>query len=164
MKVLFISDELPERIAGSCNGYVIEKILRTQSLWDRSREPQITAADGSVSHKQYNGLDTVSINPQGQRKTETHNSLGEVVTVTDNLGGQTHYRHDALGQLTTMRDANGNQTQLVYDALGRKLSMNDWSQEEPMMSTVSGGRTPRGPQPESMPCTSLVDAGSGRVS
>ena len=89
------------------------------------RPIQITAADGSVSHKQYNGLQTVSINPQGQQKTEIHNSLGEVVTVTDNLGGQTHYSHDALGQLVGMTDANGNQTQLVYDALGRKLSMND---------------------------------------
>ena len=76
-----------------------------------------------MSHKQYNGLQTVSINPQGQQKTEIHNSLGEVVTVTDNLGGQTHYSHDALGQLVGMTDANGNQTQLVYT--GRKLSMND---------------------------------------
>ena len=80
------------------------------------RPIQITAADGSVSHKQYNGLQTVSINPQGQQKTETI-SLGKWLLLPI-IGGQTHYSHDALGQLVGMTDANGNQTQLVYDAWG----------------------------------------------
>ena len=88
--------------------------------------------DGSSQSTDYNGFVTTYTNAKGQVKKETHNALGELVSVEDNLGTKVYYGYDAQGNLETTRHDNGTSGQgddtviaMEYDLLGRKTSMND---------------------------------------
>ena len=88
--------------------------------------------DGSSQSTDYNGFVTTYTNAKGQVKKETHNALGELVSVEDNLGTKVYYGYDAQGNLATTRHDNGTSGQsddtiiaMEYDLLGRKTSMND---------------------------------------
>ncbi|MAY39865.1 FG-GAP-like repeat-containing protein [Spongiibacter sp.] len=88
--------------------------------------------DGSSQSTDYNGFVTTHTNAKGQVKKETHNALGELVSVEDNLGTKVYYGYDAQGNLETTRHDNGTSGQgddtviaMEYDLLGRKTSMND---------------------------------------
>ena len=89
------------------------------------RPTATTAPDGSESSSSYQGYQISHTNAAGQTKTESYNSLGEIIQVTDNNYSSADYQHDTAGQLVVMIDSAGNRTELAYDSLGRKLSMND---------------------------------------
>ena len=89
------------------------------------RPTATTAPDGSQSSSSYQGYQISHTNAAGQTKTESYNSLGEIIQVTDNNYSSADYQHDTAGQLVVMIDSAGNRTELAYDSLGRKLSMND---------------------------------------
>ncbi|WP_444889448.1 RHS repeat-associated core domain-containing protein [Microbulbifer sp. DLAB2-AA] len=79
----------------------------------------------------YQGFTTVSLNPEGQSKTETKNAIGELITVVDNLGGRLEYQYDAQGNLRYVHklgspsDPHNLITEIKYDLLGRKTEMRD---------------------------------------
>ncbi|MCA0899162.1 FG-GAP-like repeat-containing protein [Microbulbifer agarilyticus] len=79
----------------------------------------------------YDGFTTVTTNPKGQTKTEKKNAFGELVEVTDHLGGRITYGYDAQGNLKTLNshgspsDPHNIVTTLTYDIVGRKIAMDD---------------------------------------
>jgi len=50
-------------------------------------------------------------------------SLGEPITVTDNLNEVTHFRYDGRGNLTSVMDASGNVTQFTYNLADQRTSV-----------------------------------------
>lgn len=98
----------------------------TISDYDELGRPyQIEDADNSITTYLYQGLTTHATNPKGQVKTETKNSQGQLVSVTDALGFVTTFTYDPFGNLTRTIDPNGNQIVNTYDARGRKVAMDD---------------------------------------
>lgn len=95
------------------------------------RNTRITAPDGSVTLTSYNGYKTqVTVDATGKAltKTEERNSLGNLVRVTDHLGGTVTYGYDPLGNLTRATTSAGGKTasvRMCYDKLGRKIGMHD---------------------------------------
>jgi len=88
--------------------------------------------NGAWSSTTYAGLTTTITSDGGsavggsQDRIEVRNEIGEVVTVTDNLGGVTQFNYDYQGNLRTMTDNPGsNVTVMTYDELGRKRTMDD---------------------------------------
>ncbi|MBY6212820.1 hypothetical protein KUV95_14780 [Microbulbifer agarilyticus] len=79
----------------------------------------------------YDGFTTVTTNPKGQTKTEKKNAFGELVEVTDHLGGRITYGYDPQGNLKTLNshgspsDPHNIVTTLTYDIVGRKIAMDD---------------------------------------
>jgi len=79
----------------------------------------------------YNGLTSVTTNPKGQTKTEVKNELGELVSVTDDLGGRIQYQYDTEGNLRyattlgSLSEPRNVTVEMQYDHLGRKSAMND---------------------------------------
>lgn len=77
----------------------------------------------------YTGFTIVTTNDGGstgssQSKTEVRNEIGEVKSVTDNIGGITTYTYDHQGNMKTMV-SDGNTTTINYDVLGRKEDVDD---------------------------------------
>lgn len=95
------------------------------------RNTRITAPDGSVTLTSYIGYKTqVTVDAMGKAltKTEERNSLGNLVKVTDHLGGTVTYGYDPLGNLTRATTSAGGKTvsvRMCYDKLGRKIGMHD---------------------------------------
>ncbi|MBN1377806.1 MAG: VCBS repeat-containing protein [Gammaproteobacteria bacterium] len=97
----------------------------------------------STSTMEYDGYVTINRNAHNQARTEQRNSLGELMQVTDAMGGQLRYNYDANGNLVHIEVigndlANGAPGSIVttvdYDDMGRKLAMSDpdkgnWSYE-----------------------------------
>ncbi|MDX1705554.1 RHS repeat-associated core domain-containing protein [Pseudidiomarina sp.] len=59
-------------------------------------------------------------NPQGQTRSESYDSLGNLTQVTDELGFITSYQnYDALGNVGTIIYPDGTKTEYTYDVRGR---------------------------------------------
>jgi RHS repeat-associated protein len=75
------------------------------------------------------GFTTTTVNGAGQRKIETHDALGNLVSVTDHLAGTIKYTYDLAGNLRTAVTNAPNVSpvtvQMCYDKLGRKVAMHD---------------------------------------
>ena len=94
------------------------------------RATQVTNANGDSETVSYSGYNTVKTNAKGHRTTETHNALGQLVQVTDNLNNTIEYQYDLQGNLTrTLQSASDTSAQaattITYDRLGRKTGMDD---------------------------------------
>ena len=84
----------------------------TTTAYDYLGRPvSITLPDNSVSSMSYNGNTTTSTNSASQAKTETRNGLGQLVKVTDHLGGVIEYEYNFYGSLLTA----------THDLLGKVL-------------------------------------------
>jgi RHS repeat-associated protein len=63
--------------------------------------------------------------PNGNEIAFAYNSLNQVITETDALGGQQSFAYDAAGNLTSHTDANGHTTAYAYDGKNRLISRTD---------------------------------------
>ncbi|MCB1616689.1 MAG: VCBS repeat-containing protein [Pseudomonadales bacterium] len=106
----------------------------TTPLWNTvvhdamGRMVSATQADGRVDTVTYNGLTNIShmdINGKNQSKTTVSDSLGNLVSVTDNDNNTLGYEYDSLGNMTKLVDPDGNTTLITYNELGQKDSMDD---------------------------------------
>ena len=84
--------------------------------------------DNSWGKTHYNNFDKVSENYKLQQRTETMNSLGELVSTLDELGGGVTYTYDRFGNLATMTNVDGSITQTLYNDVGQKYYMSDPNQ------------------------------------
>ena len=88
--------------------------------------PDPVATNGvAVTTITYSGLVTTTTNPRNQTNTETRDSQGQVVKVTDALGSVLVRQFDAFGNLVTTIDQYGNATSAKYDLRGRKWALSD---------------------------------------
>ncbi|GAB6096176.1 hypothetical protein JCM14469_24290 [Desulfatiferula olefinivorans] len=106
----------------------------TQTVFDnRGRVVSMTSPDttyGTVTAlMEYNGLSITSVDPDGKRKTEKKNYLGQLVEVIEhglnNIQFHTYYNYNIAGDLLSVVDHLGHVTSITYDSLGRKTSMTD---------------------------------------
>lgn len=93
------------------------------------RLTKVTTPDGSISTSAYNDYATTITNPLNQTRTETRNGLGQLVRVSDFLGGRIDYAYDLTGGLltatTTSAENQSVAVRMCYDKLGRKIAMFD---------------------------------------
>ena len=100
--------------------------LYTRFTYDvLGRVTQTVNPDNTTVSIDYDGLTTTTTNSENQKVTKLVNSLGEVMQVTDNLGGVVHNTDDAYGDPLSITDSMGNVTTFIYDALGHKTSIHD---------------------------------------
>src|SRR5690606_37523099 len=73
----------------------------TENVYDLlGRSKAIILPDGtSGGTTTYNGYETTTTNALNHAKTEVRNVLGELVRVTDNIGGTIDYQYDLGGNL-----------------------------------------------------------------
>lgn len=89
-------------------------------------DPTASATGGvAVTTISYQDLTTVMTNADGQSTSETRNSLGQVVLVTDAAGGELVRQFDAFGNLVTTIDQLGNTSTANFDIRGRLYAVND---------------------------------------
>jgi YD repeat-containing protein len=84
-----------------------------------------TYPDSTTTQHAFHGLVTVDTNANGQTRTTTKNSQGNVVAVTDAASHTTSYVYDPFDKLIKTTDAAGNVVSATYDVRGRKLTSND---------------------------------------
>jgi RHS repeat-associated protein len=92
-----------------------------------------TYPDWTTTHHAYHGLVTIDTNANGQTRTTTKDSQGNVVTVTDLKPGDTDpsarttttYAYDPFGKLVSTTDAVNNIVAATYDVRGRKTDSHD---------------------------------------
>jgi RHS repeat-associated protein len=92
-----------------------------------------TYPDLTTTHHAYHGLVTVDTNANGQTRTTTKDSQGNVVIVTDLKPGDTDpsarttttYAYDPFGKLISTTDALNNNSYATYDKRGRKTASDD---------------------------------------
>ncbi len=77
-------------------------------------------------------IQAVGIVGQERHSFYTYDSDGNLLSVTDPLGGITRFEYDATGNQTKITDANNAVTENTYDALGR------------LLTTITGVGGPRG--------------------
>ncbi|POP51522.1 FG-GAP-like repeat-containing protein [Zhongshania marina] len=99
-------------------------------VYDQLGRPVTTVnADGRYDTVNYNGLTVIStMNIYGwpQKKTETRDSLGNLIQVKDTANRLLQYEYDAFGQMTAITPVTlSPATTISYDVLGRKSSMDD---------------------------------------
>ncbi|AWZ10381.1 laminin G [Streptomyces sp. ICC4] len=80
---------------------------------------------------------TISKSPAGRTTTATHNTAGEVLTVTDPLGGITKSAYDGLGRTTETTDATGRKTTTAYNVLGQPTATTDFGTGTTALRTAS---------------------------
>lgn len=93
-----------------------------------------------------NGVDkgiTTTFAYTGDGTPVTTPSLGQPLTVTDNLGNVTHMRYDAQGQTVAAIDALGNETDSSYNENGGTVSLG--SQHSTVFTGYTGVGTGSGP-------------------
>lgn len=73
----------------------------------------------------YDGLTSTTYNDKGQSRREEKNANGQLVRITDSVGGRLVHQHDAFGNLRLTVDALGNRIALTHDLRGRKTELND---------------------------------------
>lgn len=93
------------------------------------RVTEIVQADLSKETYQYSGYLKTITNDLDQTKVEEKDFLGNLIKVTDNMGGWIDYTYDVDGKLETATTdgpgVNPVQVKLCYDDLGRKVAMHD---------------------------------------
>jgi RHS repeat-associated protein len=96
-----------------------------------NRPIKITSADNTETTNTYTGYKSLVVADSTGKKltrTEERNSFGNLVKVTDHMGGTITYGYDPLGNLTSATTAASGKTVVVrmcYDKLGRKIGMHD---------------------------------------
>ncbi|KLN58859.1 hypothetical protein WH96_20785, partial [Kiloniella spongiae] len=84
-----------------------------------------TDLNGAVTTTAYSGLSVTITTPLQETESRKSNARGELVLVTDTMGGTIAYAYDAFGNLTSTTDAKNNTVTIAYDKLGKKLNMDD---------------------------------------
>ncbi|WP_053006195.1 RHS repeat domain-containing protein [Kiloniella spongiae] len=84
-----------------------------------------TDLNGAMTTTAYSGLSVTITTPLQETESRKSNARGELVLVTDTMGGTIAYSYDAFGNLTSTTDAKNNTVTIAYDKLGRKLNMDD---------------------------------------
>nr|WP_308434583.1 LamG-like jellyroll fold domain-containing protein [Streptomyces melanogenes] len=69
---------------------------------------------------------TTSTTPASHATTATYNPAGDLLTVTDPLGGTTKADYDGLGRTIQSLDATGRKSTMAYDALGNETTRSDY--------------------------------------
>jgi uncharacterized repeat protein (TIGR01451 family) len=130
----------------------------TQTDYDAlGRTVQVTAPGNIVSSIAYEGLATISTDPDGRSTRQIADKLGRLSQVQEysQEGGNqvlyatTSYSYDVADRMTRVVDAEGNTTDLSYDWLGRKIGMDDpdmgvWSYTYDPLGTLSHQTDARG--------------------
>ena len=80
---------------------------------------------GAITSVAYEGLTTKVTNPESQLTTYDRDSIGRMVKVTDDLGGETEYEYNAFDQLTKVWDPANATTTIAYNNRGDKTSLID---------------------------------------
>jgi RHS repeat-associated protein len=108
--------------------------ISSYSVWNESQydvygrvtqtEVQKTdSAAGKITTYSYNGMSATETDTSTSKvKTTVKNSLGNIVSVSDNLGGTIDYKYFANGNLKESI-CNGSTTQITQDGWGRKKSL-----------------------------------------
>ena len=78
----------------------------------------------------YSGYSSTTTNMAGQTKSELKNAMGDLIQVTDNIGGTISYAYDAQSNLRQVHqqgngDAPNAPIYICYDQQGRKIAMRD---------------------------------------
>jgi RHS repeat-associated protein len=89
------------------------------------RSPSQSGGGFDLSTYSYQGLTLSSTNAKTQTRTEVHDGMGKLRSVTDALAHSTAYVYDAFGSLVRVTDAKGNQVVVGVDMLGRKTLLDD---------------------------------------
>ncbi|WP_170328201.1 PKD domain-containing protein [Ruegeria arenilitoris] len=88
--------------------------------------------DGNIVLYDANGLQTATVDPQGNRKEYAYDDLGRLATITDQVGGVTSFAYEELGRLASVTYPDGRVTSFAYDDAG---NLNEVT--EPVGSKVS---------------------------
>jgi RHS repeat-associated protein len=93
------------------------------------RQTKVTSPGGKNSIIAYDGLSTVTTDPNGNKKTQLFDSLGRMKQVQEysrnSIYSTTQYTYDVADRLTKVTDAYSNSTSLSYNWLGQKTTMDD---------------------------------------
>jgi RHS repeat-associated protein len=87
--------------------------------------PDSTPSHPDTTQHAYHGLTTVDTNANGQTRTTTKNSQGNVVAVKDAANNTTSYTYDPFDNLIQTADPVGNNVYATYDVRGRKTQSID---------------------------------------
>lgn len=99
------------------------------SQWTYDDQLNVTSQTDGLNH-----TTTFSYDASGNRLTQTnatgtvtytYNSLGQILTMTDQMSGTWTYTYDAHGNLLTAKDTLNNTTTLTYNAKGQLLTVTD---------------------------------------
>ncbi|WP_160175208.1 PKD domain-containing protein [Ruegeria halocynthiae] len=88
--------------------------------------------DGNIVLYDANGLQTATVDPQGNRKEYAYDDNGRLATITDQVGGVTSFTYEDLGRLASVTYPDGRVTSFAYDDVG---NLNEVT--EPVGSKVS---------------------------
>ena len=89
------------------------------------RAIRVTETNGAITTTAYDGLSVSITTPLLETESRKSNVRGELVLVTDTMGGTISYSYDPFGNLIKTRDAQNNEVIIAYDNLGKKISMDD---------------------------------------
>ncbi|RZA08913.1 MAG: hypothetical protein EOO68_01460, partial [Moraxellaceae bacterium] len=94
------------------------------------RITKVTAPDNTETNFSFKDYDSTVTNPLNQTRTEKKNGLGQLLQVTDHIGGIIQYTYtqngDLLKAVTKLSVSDtGIAVRMCYDTLGRKVAMLD---------------------------------------
>ena len=96
---------------------------------DRLTSASMMTVSGAIERLlryEHDGLRITEIDPRGNRTTRHQAAWGDLVSVTDALGGTSRYEYGAFGELLRVRDALGNTTSAAaYNVRGMKTAQSD---------------------------------------
>jgi RHS repeat-associated protein len=133
--------------------------------WTYDNQLNVTSMTDGLNH-----VTTYTYDTNGNRLTETNvtgtitftsNSLGRVLTRTDQMGGVTTNTYSSQGNLLTTKDALNHTTTLTYDSHGQLLTVTD-PRNNTTTLTYSGGNLTRRTDALNNQ-TDIVYDGRGRV-
>ena len=109
----------------SCGGGVGSQA----QTWEYDEQLNVTSMTDALNHSasytyDANGNQLTETDPTGT-VTYTYNGFGEVLTLTNQLGGVTSHTYDGAGNLLTTTNALGKTTSLTYDDHGLPLTVTD---------------------------------------
>ncbi|NVD69553.1 VCBS repeat-containing protein [Duganella sp. BJB1802] len=95
----------------------LDRVLTVQTN-DEANHPQMSTTT-------YQGLQTTYQNPKLQKKVDTRDVRGLLVSSVDALLGTTKFEYDAYNNLTKTTDPKKNVVKVGYDGLGRRTTLTD---------------------------------------